>query len=189
MFVTIFALTTHTNVKFSFVWVYSLQLGLQLLISSLVEVQLLLVAILVGFLSVTNLIANKTFNANFQNANKTGLDTTILKLKWKGSCRTSLSFCLFSTIWIVNLRSDTWWKAQALTELYRCVPISSVPFELIHNLIITSQQIVPLSFVDVYMSRHTCFSKFSLSSSSCFTRSWRAWFWELIFENFMMSWN
>ena len=186
MFVTIFA--THTNVKFSFVWVYSLQLRLQLLISSLVKVQLLLVAILVGFLSVTNLIANKTFNANFQKANKTGLDTTISKLKWYGSCRTSLSFCLFSTIWIVNLRSDTWWKAQALTELYRCVPISSVLWtnsQFCHHVSTNCS----ISFVDVYMSRHTCFSKFSLSSSSCFTRSWRAWFWELIFENFMMSWN
>ena len=153
MFVTIFALTTHTNVKFSFVWVYSLQLRLQLLISSLVEVQLLLMAILVGFLSITNLIANKMFNANFQKAIKTGVNSMIYA--WMVRIMSHQSFFL-SLFHHLNRQLEVrhLMESSGFDRVIQMCTNFLCAFELIHNFVITSQQIVPLSFVDIYMSRH-----------------------------------
>ena len=151
MFVTIFALTTHTNVKFSFVWVYSLQLRLQLLISSLVEVQLLLVAILVGFLSITNLIANKMFNANFQKAIKTGVNSMIYA--WMVRIMSHQSFFL-SLFHHLNRQLEVRYLMES--SGFGCVIVMCTnfhcSFELFFNVVYTSQQNIPLLFVDILVS-------------------------------------
>ena len=104
-----------------FVRIDSFQLRLQLLICSLVKVQLILVAGLVGLLDSVR--SFDVFNRLLNIMSVGGLIFSV----WKSeiiSCssvlliclflfqiilnQTCLSFCLFSTICIVNLRSETW---------------------------------------------------------------------------------
>ena len=104
-----------------FVRIDSFQLRLQLLICSLVKVQLILVAGLVGLLDSV-----RSFDVFNRLLNIMSVMSLIFSV-WKSenlklflvplSClflfqiilnQTCLSFCLFSTICIVNLRSETW---------------------------------------------------------------------------------
>ena len=108
-----------------FVRIDSFQLRLQLLICSLVKVQLILVAGLVGLLESV-----RSFDVFNRLLNIMSVMSLIFSV-WKSenlklfpvplSClfvclflfqiilnQTCLSFCLFSTICIVNLRSETW---------------------------------------------------------------------------------